>query len=210
MPVIKVWCLPEIEEKRLKELHQAIVQAVCGVPELGLRNQNDMTTLFPADLMKYGLGTDILVEITHLDVKPNRTHRVHNRLARLVGQVVKEFFPKAKVECSVDPFDHRTQGFWCSDAMEFQNPTGNWSYEGPFQVHLTDDATFDKMPDRKNVQVDGTIITVGDDPAYAGRIEQGRGGIQLYAGDQPFYFGYKYLIRLTKPDGELIWENKQL
>ncbi len=93
----------------------------------------------------------------------------------------------------------------------FVNPTGNWEYDGPFQVHLTDDASFDKIAHYKGVQIDGTIVTVGKDASFPGRIAQSMGGIQMYVGiDQPMYWGYKYLIRITKLDGELIRENKQL
>ncbi len=112
MPVIKVWCLPKMEEGKLNELHQAIVGAVSGVTELGLKDENDMTTLFPSDLMKYGLGTDIIVEITGLDDKPERTHDVLKRLAKNTGEAVSSFFPDAKVECFVPPFNHSQNGFW--------------------------------------------------------------------------------------------------
>lgn len=112
MPVIKVWCLPEMEEAKLNDLHQAIVGAVSGVVELSLKDENDMTTLFPSDLMKYGLGTDIIVEITGLDDKPERTHDVLKRLAKNTGESVSSFFPDAKVECFVHPFNHNQNGFW--------------------------------------------------------------------------------------------------
>lgn len=115
MLVIKVWCLPLMEEKRLNALHKAIVRGVCGVSELGLKDENDMTTLFPSDLMKYGLGTDIFVEITGPDDKPERTQEVRNHLARKVGGAVREFFPGAKVECCVQPFNHDQSGFWSSN-----------------------------------------------------------------------------------------------
>lgn len=112
MPVIKVWCLPQMEEDKLNDLHQAIVGAVSGVKELGLKDEKDMTTLFPSDLMKYGLGTDIIVEITGLDDKPERTHDVLKRLAKNTGEAVSSFFPNAKVECFIHPFNHGQNGFW--------------------------------------------------------------------------------------------------
>ena len=73
------------------------------------------------------------------------------------------------------------------------------------------DAVCDKIAHYKGIEVDGTMVTVGKDDAFPGRIAQVMGNIQMYAGiDQPFYWGYKYLIRITKLDGSLIWENKQL
>jgi hypothetical protein len=62
--------------------------------------------------MKYGLGTDIIVEITGLDDKPERTHEVLKRLAKNTGKAVSSFFPDAKVECFVHPFNHNQNGFW--------------------------------------------------------------------------------------------------
>ena len=47
MPVIKVWCLPVVDEMKLNELHKSIVRAVTGIPELELTDENDMTCLFP-------------------------------------------------------------------------------------------------------------------------------------------------------------------
>jgi hypothetical protein len=101
-----------MEEDKLNRLHQAIVAAVSAVKELGLTDENDMTTLFPADKMKYGLGTDIIVEITGLDDKPERTLDVLRQLAKNAGRIVSEFFPDAKIECFVHPFNHDQKGFW--------------------------------------------------------------------------------------------------
>jgi len=114
MPVIKVWCLPvELHKKDFNELHQAIVGAVVSVPELGLRDQNDMTCLFPPDRMAYGLGEEIIVEISGLFEKPERTDEVRQRLAGRVGTAVSKLFPGAKVECFVQV--HKpSQGFWTS------------------------------------------------------------------------------------------------
>lgn len=114
MPVIKVWCLPSGQtEDDLNRLHQAIVAAVVSIRELGLKDQNDMTCLFPPDLMKYGLGEEIIVEIGGLFRKPERTPEVCQRLARNIGGVVKAFYHNAKIECfvtTIDPLD----GFWTS------------------------------------------------------------------------------------------------
>ena len=73
MPIIKVWCLPaDQNEEQLNTLHKKIVSAVIGIPELELKDENDMTCLFPPDSMKYGLGDEIIVEIEVFE-KPKRT-----------------------------------------------------------------------------------------------------------------------------------------
>lgn len=114
MPVIKLWCLPETDEDFLRALHVRVVTAVEHVEVLGLKGEAAMTVLFPKDMMSYGLGTEIVVEVTGLFKKPERTPEVQNQLARNLGVAVKEFFPDAKVECFVNPFNP-AQGFWSSD-----------------------------------------------------------------------------------------------
>lgn len=116
MPVIKAWCLPSGQtEEDLNVLHQSIVKAVVSVAELGIKSQNDITCLFPPDLMKYGLGEEIIIEVGGLYQKPERTKKVRQRLARNIGEAVKELYPKARVECFITTFDP-SQGFWTSDA----------------------------------------------------------------------------------------------
>lgn len=116
MPVIKVWCLPKGQgEADLNRLHQAIVKAVVSVRELGLYGENDMTCLFPPDLMQYGLGEEIIVEIGTLYEKPERTVEVRQRLARSVGEAVKAIYPKAMVECFVATINP-AQDYWISGA----------------------------------------------------------------------------------------------
>lgn len=115
MPIIKVWCLPAGQtEENLNRLHKAIVKAVVSVTELGLKNENEMTCLFVPDLMSYGLGDEVIVEIGSLYDKPERTEDVRNNLAKNVGRSVKNLYPKARVECFISTFNPK-QGFWTSD-----------------------------------------------------------------------------------------------
>lgn len=112
MPIIKVWCLPAGQtEEDLNRLHKAIVKAVVSVSELGLTNENEMTCLFVPDLMAYGLGEEIIIEVTGLYDKPERTESVKQHLAEVIGKSVKALYSKAKVECFISTFDPR-QGFW--------------------------------------------------------------------------------------------------
>jgi len=90
----------------------------------------------------------------------------------------------------------------------FKNPEGHWSYEGPFHAHIRNLALPGITLSIEDVVIEGTIIRVGEHGLRRGRIEQGRGAIQLYAGDQAFYLGYNYLIRLCRLNGQLIWRNR--
>ena len=114
MIVIKVWCLPfEQSEDDLNRLHQAIVKAAVSVPELCLQDENDMTCLFPADLMKYGLGEEIIIEIDGLPDIPRKDLTVREQLAKCVGESVSMLYPKAKIKCSVREFNP-SEGVWTS------------------------------------------------------------------------------------------------
>lgn len=113
MPVIKIWCLPKSKERKLNQIFEDIVSAVEDVTELDLKGRDSMTILFPPDMMKFGLGTVIIIEVTGLFRKPERTKAVRNRLAEKLGNALKRHFPKATVECFVNPFNP-SQGFWTS------------------------------------------------------------------------------------------------
>ena len=128
MPVITVSCLPKCSQRMLKKTFDAIVQAVEGIPELGLHGEKSMTVLFPPDSMKYGLGTEIIIQVTGLFVKPERTEKVRNRLAECLGKTIKGLFPKAMVECFVFPFDPR-QGFWANPRMGRRHKPTNDDWE---------------------------------------------------------------------------------
>lgn len=118
MPQITVWCLPQnLGERKLRQLHKAIVAAAVSVKELELTGEGDMLTLFPPDMMRYGAGTEIMVQVSELWDRPGRTPQVRNRLATALGQAVKAMFPKAVVAARVDPlFRPARDGFWTSRA----------------------------------------------------------------------------------------------
>jgi hypothetical protein len=116
MPQITVWCLqPDLSEDRLRELHQRIVDAAVSIKELGLKDENDFLTVFPLDMMKYGAGTEIMVQVSELWHKPERTPSVRNALTKALGMTVKEMFPNAVVAARIDPpFNPVRDGFWTS------------------------------------------------------------------------------------------------
>lgn len=114
MPVIRVNCLPEQTEDQMRNLHQKIVAAVTSISELGLKSQNDMTCLFPGDMMKYGLGEEIVVEVFGLFIERERTIAVRTRLAEAIGKAIHDLFPESMVEVFVIPFDQFAEAFWSS------------------------------------------------------------------------------------------------
>lgn len=110
MPIIKVWCLPLTSESTLEKLRGGIKVAVLSVKELGLENPEEITVLFPSAMMSYEFGKEIIVEVTALFEKPERTPKVRHGLAVKLAKMVSTFFPKAKIECFIHPFNPE-QGF---------------------------------------------------------------------------------------------------
>ena len=103
MLVIKVWCLPPNQtESDLGALHNVIVGVAIDTKGLGVKNQDDMLCLFPADLMKYGLGDELLVEFSGIVGKLETACDI-SRFAEGLGQAVKAKYPNAKIECRHAP-----------------------------------------------------------------------------------------------------------
>ena len=113
MPIITVWCLKPKEQKRFQKLCRKIVKAVVSVSELELE-EKDITVLFPKDHMKKGLEEEIIIDVSGLFEKPDRTPEVCQTLAKKLGQTVAEMFPKSKIECLVHTFNP-ANGFWTSE-----------------------------------------------------------------------------------------------
>jgi hypothetical protein len=109
MIVIKVWCLPQPSQSRLRKVYESLVRAVKAVPELG--KDPDMLVLMPSDLMKYGLGEEILIEVTGLPASRKINREVRNRLANHVGRALYEFYPLVQIEARVFA-THQDEGHW--------------------------------------------------------------------------------------------------
>lgn len=61
------------------------------------------------------VGSEIIVEISGLFEKTERTFDVKKRLAKAAGEAVKSLFPNAKVECFVYAFYPTLSNFWKSE-----------------------------------------------------------------------------------------------
>ena len=111
MIVIKVWCLPDQKEEKLRKLYKEIVDVVIGMAGLlpKITDQNDMVVLYPSDLMKYGLGEEIIVEITGV----GDCGYARNRLARKIGITIHVLYPMSRIECFVNSFNP-LMGTWSS------------------------------------------------------------------------------------------------
>jgi len=107
--------------------------------------------------------------------------------------------------------DNQIQEEYEMNDIVFENPTGNWCYDGPFHVHVIANTNFGHFT-MSGIEFFGTIHCWGGDPKFPGRIEQHMGGIQFCVGvgNQPFRYQYKQMIRICRPNGQLIWQNHHL
>jgi len=123
MPVLIVYGIPQgISEENIGLLKNSLKQAVAKVKELKI-NVDQVSCFMPllhpephyilVPESGFPVSEEIIVFIDGLFDKPNRTHKVRNKLAQKVGKVLKKFFPAAMVEVFIRPFDPN-QGFWAS------------------------------------------------------------------------------------------------
>ncbi|MFH0891276.1 MAG: hypothetical protein V1867_00680 [Candidatus Falkowbacteria bacterium] len=117
-----------MSEEKLNQLHNAIVGAVISIPETDVKDESGMLNLFPKDLMTYGLGTEISIEITKVPLLCD--HKIRNKLAKAVGRAVKKLFPEARVECEALPINPYA-GFWfaISEAEQFKQECAEGLHE---------------------------------------------------------------------------------
>lgn len=94
-------------------MHQAMIDRVIAIRELELTH-GEVTVLFPSERLATDAVDDKIVEVT-LFVKPARTMEVRRRLATALGEIVKNDYPKAKVEVFVHTFHHNEEAFWSSE-----------------------------------------------------------------------------------------------
>lgn len=97
----------------------------------------------------------------------------------------------------------------------FVNPTGTWSYSGPYQIHVVANACASDIDAAKrvgnNVRIHGTMIEVGPSHDQYGQIYQGGDDdASCYVGLQRLFFEKNHVIRISRPAGQLIWQNPDL
>lgn len=119
MPVVKVWCLPAgLTEDQLRALHQSVVNEAVAMPEFGIKDETHMTVLFPKDMMMYGLGSEIIIEVlTGMFHRLELPDEAKTKFARAMVRAVKKLHPEPLVECFITPFK-RSDGFYDSPEGE--------------------------------------------------------------------------------------------
>ena len=74
-------------------------------------------------------------------------------------------------------------------------------YANAFSVELWRDFTTDHLP-TTGVTIRGNTVYVAN-----GSVQQVMGGIQFYAGNAPFSWGYYYIRRILDAEGNELWHN---
>ncbi len=100
MLIVKVWCLPKMSEEQSKTLFSGIVAAAVSTKWLGVKSESGILCLFPPDAMSYGLGSEILIEISGVSTRA-RQEMTPEALAEKIGAPVHSMFPRAKVTSHV-------------------------------------------------------------------------------------------------------------
>lgn len=98
-PVVKVWCLPESTEEELRALFEKIVETLCPIKNLGINNQTDLVILFPQDMMRYGLGSEIIVEMADFCCGSANFKQVFKKATKSMVDILTELYPDAQIQC---------------------------------------------------------------------------------------------------------------
>ena len=115
-PTIQVWPLPSLTQPEFEELFNDIVRTCQKIERLAVKDQNDLIVGFPKDLMEYGLGLDIIVQVfvplvipaQNLNAGENQTHCY--KVTQTIGETVRNFFyrhnltPRIQCQGSVLPW----------------------------------------------------------------------------------------------------------
>lgn len=97
LPLVKISGLPPGSEDDFRSLHREIIAASVAIPELGIRDENDLFVYFPADLMTQRPGIKILIEVGDIDPAA-RCVRPNARLAEALEGVLSLRFPNARIK----------------------------------------------------------------------------------------------------------------
>lgn len=120
MPIISIPLVPpSIDQKVLRKLVEDVQAAAASIPELGI-TADDVTVLLPADILSWGVGSELPVTVNGLFKKPERDTEVLNRLWSAIGTTVSTFAKEnipwcAKVEVIPANYDQDRDGFWLEE-----------------------------------------------------------------------------------------------
>lgn len=112
MPVLTVYGISEkATQERLSSFILGLRQAVSSVKELKLI-ADQVSCFLPCDRFTAFRGEEIIIYVTSLLKKPERTPKVQDALARELVNITRTFFPDtALIECFVHTVSRSEIGF---------------------------------------------------------------------------------------------------
>lgn len=102
MPFIILFGVPK--HQRTTKFIDALKQRVYAMDELHIKEADVSITFMPEDGFS---ANEIIIWVTGLFEKPERTEEVRNRLADRLYQCAQSNFREAMVECFIFPFDQK-------------------------------------------------------------------------------------------------------
>jgi len=110
IPTLEFKCLPKLSQKKLLKIHESVVKVMASFPETEIKDENGQLNLFQADLMKYGLGKEIKIEISDL---PQSCKNILKTIIASVGDAVSIMFPDANIYCKAECCNPKA-AYWSS------------------------------------------------------------------------------------------------
>jgi hypothetical protein len=98
------------------------------------------------------------------------------------------------------------------NATEFKNPTHGYKYQGSIELHIADGFDTSIALRHEGATQNGTILTMRELPEHPIEANRSVDGFYVSTGNinSGFFIGDDFLIRLTTPDGKLIWRNEHM
>lgn len=87
---VQIWPLPPLTEKELQQLLSDILVA-CNKSPLKTRSEEEVVIGFNKDLMEYGLGTDLVIDVGYPYSNPDSEDDCF-KTASEIGEAVAKFF----------------------------------------------------------------------------------------------------------------------
>lgn len=113
-PVLKVFGLPTMREEELIALHKDLVAAAMSIKGLKFKGEDDLLIFFLADQMKYGLGSEILVEYKDSVDHWARSAKDLVLLATKLGYTIMKRASNAFIQSEVTTSDGTYRHRWTS------------------------------------------------------------------------------------------------
>ena len=91
---VKVWPLPTLlSEEGLHDLFIRILNGAATCHRLGVKSEKDILVGFPTDMMKFGTGEDLMIELL---LPWNLPDEDVESASKIIGEQVKEFFRRSE------------------------------------------------------------------------------------------------------------------